>query len=119
MTQIGQMCFATLALFEQSRIRVGRRSVRVVAALLPMEIAAVAFVITSILAHKRGLRGPGADHGAVHREVFVGQQIVCARTVEHLIEQHLRRTASEQASRFLVNWSDPTAFMQGKPTNQR
>ena len=68
MAQIGQLRFLPVALAIELRFGVGRRTMRVVAPLLPAE-AAFAAVIGTVLGPEALLRSPGFDQRAVHREI--------------------------------------------------
>src|ERR1700674_2142004 len=102
MAKVGQMRFTALTLLEQPRVRVSARGVRIVAAPLAAKVSAASRVPTVTFAiagfaNKRGLRRPGTNQGAVDREVFLRQQLLPSRNIEHLVEQQCGRACFEQA----------------------
>ncbi len=112
--QIAQLRFLAIALLVQPRPRIGGRCMRLVAALLAAKVASVAV----ILGAKSLLRCPRLTQRAVHREVFVGHELL--RPKVHLREELCATALTSNRSRFLekTEWS-PTKLSMPRPTNQR
>src|SRR5205085_4396608 len=107
MSHVTELGFLARTLAEQPGIWIGGRGMRVVLALLAMEVAfsiastaaALALArgrIATVLWHKALHAGPGLDQRAIDREVLAGKQLAYLRKVQHLGEELGRDIALEQ-----------------------
>ena len=106
MTHVAELGLLAGAFAEQPGVGVGGRGMRVVLALLAMEVAlgiapAARLAlsrgrIAAVLRHKALHAGPGLDQRAVDREVLAGQQLADLRQVQHARKELGRNIAVEQ-----------------------
>ena len=93
MAQVAQLRFLAIALLVQPRIGIRRGLVRLVAALLAMEVGPIT-VSGIILGAETLLRGPGLDQRAIHSEVLVRHKLL--RLPVHFGEEPLRYLGGQQ-----------------------
>ena len=107
MSHVTELGFLARALAEQPGIWIAGRGMRVVLALLAMEIAfSIASTAAGLALARRRIAalfwykalhaGPGLDQRAIHREVLAGKQLAYLRKVQHLSEELGRDIAREQ-----------------------
>src|SRR5258706_7197473 len=103
---ISQFRFAALGLLKESEIGVSTRFVRLIRTFLPMEVyrriarvirLVVVAALRLILRLKTFQAGPPFDHRAVHREMFVRQELFGARQLQHCREELFRDFPSQQS----------------------
>src|ERR1700731_2169759 len=94
MPQITQPRLLAVALLGQSGVAIGSRCVRLVAALLAVEVRTVA-VVRAVLRAKALMRGPGLDQRAIHGEVLIAHEAL-GLPVDRA-EELLRDRAAQQA----------------------
>ena len=115
--EIGQVRFLAIALLVEPGIRISRRFMRLVGALLPVEVRAVA--IGAVLLAEALLRRPGLNQRAVHREVLIAHEPLGLPV--HLGEELVAPLLLViSRCRFFENtaWLH-TASSMPRPTNQR
>jgi len=76
--QIAQLRLLAIALLIESRVGIGGRFMRLIAALLPAKVRAIAIVRT-ILSAKALLRSPRLNQRSVHREMFIAHEFSGAK----------------------------------------
>lgn len=68
-------------------MRIGGGLVRVVAAALVFEVAAIAAIVAAVFAYKAFVTGPSLDECAVNAEVLAGEQAFVPGLLQHQIEE--------------------------------
>lgn len=92
-----QLAACVLAFSIELRVRVGRRLMRLVAALLALEVAAAGVVVFSVLALEALVPGPRLDQRPVDAEVLARQPALLLCGAQHLIEELDDRVVLDQA----------------------
>jgi hypothetical protein len=125
MPGIGQLRLAADPLAGQSGIGIGRRLMGVIAVRFPVEIDRR---ILRSVRRRRPLvfatevleAGPGFQQGAVHREVFDGQQAAVRACATTASKKAAAMSLANRRSRFLLNVvGDQIASSISSPTNHR
>src|SRR5689334_3528947 len=127
MSHVTKLGFLARTLAEEPGIWIGGRGMRVVLALLAMEVALSIASTTAILAIARGRiaavlwhkalhAGPGLDQRTIDREVLAGKQLADLRKVQHLNEELGCNIALEQPIPVLAEYGRiPHRFIRRQP----
>jgi len=89
---IGEFGLSPGGLAVKTAVEIAGTRMRVVPALLAMEVCAAVFVAAAVLGAKALLRSPGLDQRSVHRKMLVRQQRLDLRMVQklaHELREHL------------------------------
>src|SRR6266481_942803 len=114
MPHIGQLRLTALGLAVKPALRVGRALMRVILALLTVEVLTA--VAAPVLRAKALLRRPGLDQGPVHRKMLIRQQRLHLRVMQELGHELLEHLALLQALAVLRKrrWI-PHPIIRGQP----
>ncbi len=103
MRRVTQLRFLALALLGQQGVGIRCRAMRLIAALVAVKVhCRVAPIVVRrivpapIFGAEALVRGPGFQQRAVHREVFVREQLLLAYLTDHRAEESLRDVAFQQ-----------------------
>ncbi len=110
---VAELAFLALRLAVQAAIRVGRALMRVVLALLVVEVPALAVLI--VLRLEAFMAGPRLDQRAVHRKMLVGQERLHALVVQQPVHEAVENIAFLQSLAVLRK----RRRVRGQATNRR
>ncbi len=96
MAHVAQLT-ANLAFAIELRIRSGPGLMRIIAALVPPEVAAIVVALAAILSNKALVACPRLNQRAVHAEVLGRQPVFLLRKGKHLVEEFNHRIVLDQA----------------------
>ena len=98
---------AVFAFAKQPAVWVSAGFVRLVAARLAAEFAAIVVVVLAVFAHEALVARPGFESGSVHAEVLLGQPLLLVCLPSTALKKATTASCSMSLWRFLVNTVAP------------